>query len=347
MSIQPRQDDGTVSQTRFQVKSRKVFTRTNSINHFSRVANRFGINAVTRFKRKEEEFHQRDPKLLKAPQLFSSETRRFKRKADRTQRCSHPIPIVHSKNKQVPLSLPVSIKRRLGSIIRHPSRCQVRDLKLVNSINSIEWQIGKSVSKLRLCSYNRCCITRCRCNYEERNQDHQHMVIPVVRYSIKHVIESSRDACSVNGLQSTRPESQQLHAEDSNRQHNNSFVHQSPRWSNPGSISPLRTTLEAVSQEESQLDWRAHSRILQCQSRPPSAVLQSRITSLRRWSRVTSVQSHPNSARLNSDGSFCIASQPSNDQLFHLLFNQNECTPTRLESRKEARSSSHGQSSGQ
>ncbi|KAN0033193.1 hypothetical protein ACTFIV_005204 [Dictyostelium citrinum] len=39
-------------------------------------------------------------------------------------------------------------------------------------------------------------------------------------------------------------------------------------WSNPRSISPLRTTLEAVSQEESQLDWRPHSRILQCQSRP-------------------------------------------------------------------------------
>ncbi|KAN0025783.1 hypothetical protein ACTFIU_000046 [Dictyostelium citrinum] len=49
--------------------------------------------------------------------------------------------------------------------------------------------------------------------------------------------------------------------EDSNRQQ--------PRWSNPGSISPLRTALEAVSQEESQLDWRAHHRILQCQCRPP------------------------------------------------------------------------------
>ncbi|KAN0022974.1 hypothetical protein ACTFIU_009057 [Dictyostelium citrinum] len=67
MSIQPRQDDETVSQTRFQVKSRKECPRTNSINHFSRVTNRFGINAVTCSERKEEECH-RDPKLLKARQ---------------------------------------------------------------------------------------------------------------------------------------------------------------------------------------------------------------------------------------------------------------------------------------
>ncbi|KAN0022975.1 hypothetical protein ACTFIU_009058 [Dictyostelium citrinum] len=334
MSFQPRQDDGTVSQTRFQVKSRKVFTRTNSINHFSRVANRFGINAVTRFKRKEE-FHQRDPKLLKAPQLFSSETRRFKRKADRTQRCSHPISIVHSKNKQVPLSLPVSIKRRLGSIIHHPSRCQVRDLKLVNFVNSIEWQRDKSFSKLRLCSYNGCFRVRCRCNSKERKQDHQHMVIPVVSDSIEHVIESSRDARSVNGLSSTLSEPQQLQAEDSNRQHNNSLVHQSPRLSNPGSISPLRTTLEAVSQEKSQLDWRAHSRILQCQSRPPqpSCRVESQVVEdyqeLQLATQERSVQSHPTSVRSNSDGSVCIASQPSNDQLLYI---QNECTPTRLES---------------
>ncbi|KAN0025790.1 hypothetical protein ACTFIU_000053 [Dictyostelium citrinum] len=67
MSIQLRQDDETVSQTRFQVKSRKECPRTNSINHFSRVTNRFGINAVTCSERKEEECH-RDPKLLKARQ---------------------------------------------------------------------------------------------------------------------------------------------------------------------------------------------------------------------------------------------------------------------------------------
>ncbi|KAN0018540.1 hypothetical protein ACTFIU_011158 [Dictyostelium citrinum] len=41
------------------------------------------------------------------------------------------------------------------------------------------------------------------------------------------------------------------------------------------------------------------------------------------------VQSHPTSVRSNSDGSVCIVSQPSNVQL---LYNQNECTPTRMES---------------
>ncbi|KAN0018534.1 hypothetical protein ACTFIU_011152 [Dictyostelium citrinum] len=58
-------DDGIVSQTLFQVKSRKECPRTNSINHFSRVANRFGINAVTFSKRKEEKCHQRDRNFLK------------------------------------------------------------------------------------------------------------------------------------------------------------------------------------------------------------------------------------------------------------------------------------------
>ncbi|KAN0022952.1 hypothetical protein ACTFIU_009035 [Dictyostelium citrinum] len=165
--------------------------------------------------------------------------------------------------------------------------------------------------------------------------DHQHMVIPMVNDSIEHVIESSRDARSVNGLSSTLSESQQLQAEDSNRQHNNSLVHQSPRWSYPGSISPLRTTLEAMSQEESQLDWRAHSRILQCQSRPPqpSCRVESQVVEddeeLQLATQEGSVQSHPTSVRSYSDGSVCIASQPSNDQLLH---NLNECTPTRLES---------------
>ncbi|KAN0022944.1 hypothetical protein ACTFIU_009027 [Dictyostelium citrinum] len=123
--------------------------------------------------------------------------------------------------------------------------------------------------------------------------------------------------------------------EDSNRQHNNSLVHQSPTWSNPGSLSPLRTALEAVSKKESQLDWRAHSRILQCQSRPPqpSCREESQVVEdyqeLQLATQEGSFQSHPTSVRSNSDGSVCIASQPSNDQL---LYNQNECTPTGLES---------------
>ncbi|KAN0025492.1 hypothetical protein ACTFIU_003753 [Dictyostelium citrinum] len=290
MSIQPRQDDETVSQTRFQVKYRKECPLTNSINHVSRVANRFGINAVTCSIRKEEECHQRDPKLLQDRQLYSSKT--------------------HWDQSFV-----------------IPSRCQVRDLKLVNFVNSMEWQRDKSISKLRLCSYNRCFRVRCRCNSKERKQDHQHMVIAVVSDPIEHVIESSRDARSVNGLSSTLSEPQQVQAEDSNRQYNNSLVHQSSRWSNPGSIT--------VSQEESQLDWRVHSRILQCQSRPPqpSCRVESQVVEddqeLQLATQEGSVQSHPTSVRSISDVSVYIAPQPSNDQLLH---NLNECTPTQLES---------------
>ncbi|KAN0033180.1 hypothetical protein ACTFIV_005187 [Dictyostelium citrinum] len=77
---------------------------------------------------------------------------------------------------------------------------------------------------------------------------------------------------------------------------NNALVHEWSRWSNQRSISSLRTALEAVSQEESQLDWRAHSRILQCQSR------QSRITSHPRQSRVTT-ENLRRKFRLNSDES--------------------------------------------
>ncbi|KAN0018538.1 hypothetical protein ACTFIU_011156 [Dictyostelium citrinum] len=80
---------------------------------------------------------------------------------------------LYSKNKQAPLSVPIAIKLRLGSIIRHPSRCQVRDLKLVYTDNSMKWQ-------------------------RDKKEVNQHMVIPVVCDSIKHVIESSRDALSIN-----------------------------------------------------------------------------------------------------------------------------------------------------
>ncbi|KAM9954354.1 hypothetical protein ACTFIW_003895 [Dictyostelium discoideum] len=59
-----------------------------------------------------------------------------------------------------------------------------------------------------------------------------------------------------------------------------------------GPISSVRTTLETMPQEESQLDWRLYSRILQY-------------------------------------GSVRISPKPSNNQL---LNNQNECTPLRLES---------------
>ncbi|KAM9954865.1 hypothetical protein ACTFIW_000968 [Dictyostelium discoideum] len=40
-------------------------------------------------------------------------------------------------------------------------------------------------------------------------------------------------------------------------------------WSDTGPISSVRTTLETMPQEESELDWRVYSRILQYKSRPP------------------------------------------------------------------------------
>ncbi|KAM9975921.1 hypothetical protein ACTFIR_009762 [Dictyostelium discoideum] len=47
------------------------------------------------------------------------------------------------------------------------------------------------------------------------------------------------------------------------------MAYQALWWSDTGSISSVRTTLETMPQEESQLDWRAYSRILQCKRRPP------------------------------------------------------------------------------
>ncbi|KAM9954998.1 hypothetical protein ACTFIW_000828 [Dictyostelium discoideum] len=56
------------------------------------------------------------------------------------------------------------------------------------------------------------------------NHSHQEFVIPVVNNSIEHVIKSLRNACAVNGLPSTLSETEQLQAEDSNRQHNHSHI---------------------------------------------------------------------------------------------------------------------------
>ncbi|KAM9994390.1 hypothetical protein ACTFIZ_007536 [Dictyostelium cf. discoideum] len=106
-------------------------------------------------------------------------------------------------------------------------------------------------------------------------------------------------------------------------------------WSDTRTISSVRTTLETMPQEESQLDWRAYSRILQCKSRPPkpsfrdeSQIIQSN-QELQLATEERSVQPHPTSIRSNTDGSIRISPEPSNDQL---LNNQNECTPPRLES---------------
>ncbi|EAL73800.1 hypothetical protein DDB_G0267326 [Dictyostelium discoideum AX4] len=260
----------------------------------------------------------------------------FKRKANRTERCSHPIQTLHSSNKQVSLSVSDSSQRRLGSIIPHSSRGQVRDFTLVNSSKPMEWKRNQSVSKLRLCSYNRCLGIRCRCHTQERKQGNQNLVIPVVNNSIKHVVKSSRNARAANGLSSAMSETEQLQAEDSNRQHYHSLLHQSPGWSNTRSLSSIRTTLETMPQEESELNWRAYSRILQCKSRPPqssfrdeSQIIDQSNQELQLATEEGSVQSHSTSIRSNTDGSVRISPEPSNEQL---LNNQNECTPPRLES---------------
>ncbi|KAM9985600.1 hypothetical protein ACTFIZ_000231 [Dictyostelium cf. discoideum] len=106
-------------------------------------------------------------------------------------------------------------------------------------------------------------------------------------------------------------------------------------WSDTRTISSVRTTLETMHQEESQLDWKEYFRILQCKSRPPkpsfrdeSQIIQSN-QELQLATEERSVQPHPTSIRSNSDGSILISPEPSNDQL---LNNQNECTPPRLES---------------
>ncbi|KAM9962836.1 hypothetical protein ACTFIR_005753 [Dictyostelium discoideum] len=92
MFIQPQKDNGLTCQTRFQVKSRKECSRTNSINYVSRIENRFGINEASCSQRKEEKCHQGNKKLFKARLLLPKKTCWFKGKANRIEGCSHSIP---------------------------------------------------------------------------------------------------------------------------------------------------------------------------------------------------------------------------------------------------------------
>ncbi|KAM9957042.1 hypothetical protein ACTFIR_003779 [Dictyostelium discoideum] len=117
--------------------------------------------------------------------------------------------------------------------------------------------------------------------------------------SIEHVIKSSRNACAVNGLSSTMSETEQLQAEDSKRQHNHSLIHQPPGWSDTGPISSVRTTLETMPQEESELDCRAYSidesQIIVQSNQELQVATEERI-----------VQSHPTSVWSNPDGSLNV-----------------------------------------
>ncbi|KAM9972448.1 hypothetical protein ACTFIW_008867 [Dictyostelium discoideum] len=96
------------------------------------------------------------------------------------------------------------------------------------------------------------------------------------------------------------------------------MAYQAIWWSDTRFLGSVRTAMETMPQEESQLDWRAYSRILQCKSRPPQPSFrdESQIIVQKR-----SVQSNPTSVRSNTDGSVRISPEPSNEQL---LNNQNE-----------------------
>ncbi|KAM9975471.1 hypothetical protein ACTFIW_012055 [Dictyostelium discoideum] len=84
------------------------------------------------------------------------------------------------------------------------------------------------------------------------------------------------------------------------------MAYQALWWSDTGPISSVRTTLETMPQEESQLDWRAYSRILQCKSRPPqpsfrdeSQIIIQSNQELRLATEERSVQSNPTSVKSN------------------------------------------------
>ncbi|KAM9994367.1 hypothetical protein ACTFIZ_007603 [Dictyostelium cf. discoideum] len=79
------------------------------------------------------------------------------------------------------------------------------------------------------------------------------------------------------------------------------MAYQALWWSDTRTISSVETTLETMPQEESQLDWRAYSRILQCKRRPPkpsfideSQIIQSN-QELQLATEEKSVQPHPTS----------------------------------------------------
>ncbi|KAN0045612.1 hypothetical protein ACTA71_005990 [Dictyostelium dimigraforme] len=106
-------------------------------------------------------------------------------------------------------------------------------------------------------------------------------------------------------------------------------------WSNSRFIDSLRTTLETMSQEEDQSNWRTHSRFLKCESRSPQSSFRNESQNgqkdqeLQLATEERSIRSHPTSIRSSSNGLIRITPEPSDDQL---LDHKDECPPTRLES---------------
>ncbi|KAM9974213.1 hypothetical protein ACTFIR_003929 [Dictyostelium discoideum] len=172
MFIQPQKDNGLTCQTRFQVKSGKECSRTNTINYFSRVANRFGINEAS-YCCSPRKLAGLKGKLIALKdavipfRLYTRQTNKFH---------SQCLTLANGDWDQ---SLP--IPQEVKSEISHW-------LKVLNQWN------GKEISLFP--SYDYVLRIRCRCHSQERKQDNQDLVIPVVNNSIEHVAKSSRNTCA-------------------------------------------------------------------------------------------------------------------------------------------------------
>ncbi|KAM9954474.1 hypothetical protein ACTFIR_012803 [Dictyostelium discoideum] len=86
------------------------------------------------------------------------------------------------------------------------------------------------------------------------------------------------------------------------------------------SESPKSDCISKV-QKESELDWRAYSRILQCKNRPPqpsfrdlSQIIIQSNQELQLATEEGSFQSNPTSIRSNPDSSILVSPEPSNEQ---------------------------------
>ncbi|KAM9975414.1 hypothetical protein ACTFIW_007682 [Dictyostelium discoideum] len=86
------------------------------------------------------------------------------------------------------------------------------------------------------------------------------------------------------------------------------MAYQALWWSDTEPISSVRTTLETMPQEESELDWRAYSRILQCKSRPPQP-------SFRDESQIIIVQSNQELQLATEKGTRKWIKSPSTSKL--------------------------------
>ncbi|KAM9954679.1 hypothetical protein ACTFIW_003279 [Dictyostelium discoideum] len=259
MFIQPQKDNGLTCQTRFQVKSGNEYSRTNSINYVSRIANRFGINEASY--------------------------------------CCSPRKLAGLKGKLIALKDAV-IPFRLYT--RRTNKFHSQCLTLANG----DWDQSFPIP-------------------QDVKSEISHCLFPSYDYVLTTVSsESGAGSTLKKGNKIIKTWLFQWSTTQSNMSSNRREMlallmeYQALWWSDTGPISSVRTTLETLPQEESQLDWRAYSRIIQCKSRPPQPSFrdESQII-VQFWS--------------NTDGSVRISPEPSNEQL---LNNQNECTPPRLES---------------